>query len=296
MNRHRLAVAQILGAALLWGTTGTSQAFAPATATPPAVGTVRLVLGGAALVALAGMRRGSFRAPFVPALTAALGVAAYQPTFFAAVDRTGVALGTVVAIGSAPVLAGALGWLVRRERPAKPWYLATLLAVAGVGLIAGSPATVDLLGVVLAVGAGASYAVYATASKPLVERLGVVPGMAVAFGGGALLLAPLLFVVDLSWVTEPSGAVVALWLGLATVAASYLLFGLGLRALDVATVATLSLAEPAVATLLGVAVLDERPGSLGWVGVGLVAAGLVMLAVAGGRHARGGARPGAPSS
>lgn len=296
MNRHRLAVAQILGAALLWGTTGTAQAFAPAAATPLSVGAVRLVVGGVALTGLAVARRGSLRAPIGPALLAALGVAAYQPTFFAAVDRTGVALGTVVAIGSAPVLAGALGWLVRGVRPERPWYLATALATIGVGLIAGSPAAADPLGIVLAIGAGASYAVYATASKPLVERLGVVPGMAVAFGGGAVLLAPLLFAVDLAWMTEGSGLLVTLWLGLGTVAVSYLLFGLGLRALDVATVATLSLAEPAVATLLGVAILGERPGVLGWMGVGLVAAGLAILALSGGPHTRGDARSGAPSS
>lgn len=281
MHAHRLAVARILGAALLWGTTGTAQALAPPGATPLAVGAIRLAIGGTALVVLAVGRGRSLRAPWTPALLAAIGVAAYQPTFFAGVERTGVALGTVVAIGSAPVLAGALGWLVRRERPERVWYPATLFAVAGVALIAGSPVAVDPLGVLLAVGAGASYAVYATASKPLVERMGVIPGMAVAFGGGAVLLAPLLVVIDLSWLAEPSGWVVALWLGLATVAAAYLLFGLGLRSLDVATVATLSLAEPAMATVLGVVVLGERPGSTAWIGVGLVGAGLAWLAAAG---------------
>jgi DME family drug/metabolite transporter len=139
---------------------------------------------------------------------------------------------------------------------------------------------VDPVGVALAVGAGASYAVYATASKPLVERMGVVPGMTVAFAGGGLLLLPALATTDLSWLAEPAGPAVAAWLGLGTVAVAYLLFGLGLRALDVATVATLSLAEPGVATVLGVAVLGERPGPLAWTGVGLVAAGLAWLALA----------------
>ena len=40
---------------------------------------------------------------------AALGIAGYQPFFFGGVSKTGVALGTIVAIGSAPVWAGVLG-------------------------------------------------------------------------------------------------------------------------------------------------------------------------------------------
>lgn len=282
MNRHRVAVAQIVGAAVLWGTTGTAQSFAPSGATPLSVGAVRLAIGGATLALLAVVTRSSLRADPGPAVAAAAGVAAYQPLFFAAVDRTGVALGTVVAIGSAPVLAGLLAWAIRRHHPGPRWYGATALAVAGVALIAGGPGPVDAVGIALAVGAGASYAIYATASKPLVERLGVVPGMTVAFAGGGLLLLPALVATDLSWLTEPGGPAVAAWLGIGTVAVAYLLFGLGLRALDVATVATLSLAEPAVATILGVAALGERPGPLGWAGVGLVGGGLAWLALGGG--------------
>ena len=43
-------------------------------------------------------------------------VAAYQATFFAAVDDTGVAVGTVVAIGSAPVFTGLLARTFASER------------------------------------------------------------------------------------------------------------------------------------------------------------------------------------
>ncbi len=64
--------------------------------------------------------------------------------------------------------------------------------------------------------------------------------------------------------------------GLATTALAYVLFGTGLRSTPVATVATLSLAEPVTAFVLGVTVVGERPTTLGWVG-----AAVVMLALAG---------------
>ena len=46
----------MLGAAVLWGTTGTSQALAPTGATPPEIGALRLALGGLALFAYAATR------------------------------------------------------------------------------------------------------------------------------------------------------------------------------------------------------------------------------------------------
>ena len=51
---------------------------------------------------------------------------AYQLFFFAGVSRAGVALGTLVAVGSAPLFAGLVGWAVLRHRPtlagwSPPW-------------------------------------------------------------------------------------------------------------------------------------------------------------------------------
>lgn len=50
----------LLAAAVLFGTAGTSQAFAPHGAEPVVIGTLRLVIGGPVLLALA-KTRGAFR-------------------------------------------------------------------------------------------------------------------------------------------------------------------------------------------------------------------------------------------
>src|SRR5262245_17434657 len=97
---------EVLLAAGLFGTTGTAQALGPDGSTPATVGAARLAVGGAALAALAlatGQLRGGW--PIRALLLAGAGVALYQLAFFAAVDRTGVAVGAVVAIGSGPVCA-----------------------------------------------------------------------------------------------------------------------------------------------------------------------------------------------
>lgn len=280
---------------MLWGTTGTALAFAPQGAEPAAVGAVRIAVGGAALVFIAALR-GDLRLREIrrwsPTTTAvaALGIAAYQPLFFAGVAQTGVAVGTVVAIGSAPVATGIIGFVFRGERPGLRWGAATVLAVLGCGLLigAGGRIAVDAGGVLLALGAGTCYGTYATASKRLLEEKPYTAVMAVAFGLGAVLLSPVLLFSDLGWLAEPRGAAVALELGLVATAAAYLLFARGLAGLPVATAATLSLAEPLTAGLLGVAVLGERLSAVALVGVGLLLSGLVLVSARRNKLADGG--------
>src|SRR5690606_33878323 len=97
-------------------------------------------------------------------------VATYQICFFAGVARTGVAVGTVVALGVAPLATGLLG-MVLGERSGRRWAVATAGAVAGVVLLvagtSGPGDDLDLLGVAAAGGAGASYAGFTTAGRSL---------------------------------------------------------------------------------------------------------------------------------
>lgn len=132
---------------------------------------------GLALLVLAALR-GELRsgvgwAPLATT-TAAVGIAAYQPFFFAGVARTGVALGMIVAIGSTPVWAGAIGFLFRGEKPTVRWGIATALAVSGCALLllgAKGGVSVAAAGILFALAAGACYGAYATASKRLLTEV-----------------------------------------------------------------------------------------------------------------------------
>ena len=130
-----------------------------------------------------------------------MAIAVYQLAFFAAVDRTGVAVGTVVALGSAPAIAGVTGRLIDGEPLTGRWAAATALACAGVLLLVlgGGGASVDALGIMLAVVSGTGYATYTVLAKRML-RLGHAPErvMAASFSLGALLLVPVLVLGDVS--------------------------------------------------------------------------------------------------
>jgi drug/metabolite transporter, DME family len=272
----------VLAAGVVWGTSGTTQALAPAGASPTSVGAMRLLAGGFVLMLLA-CSRGGFgekRWPIWQTFLAGFFVAAYQLTFFGAVSRTGVAVGTLVAIGSSPVIAGILGFIFRGERPGRAWGVATVLAIAGCGLLAGGGGkiAVDPLGIAMALGAGTAYASYTMAIKGLLPGRTPDAVMAVVFSVGAVLLSPFLFTTDLHWVAEPRGMAAVAYLGVVVTALSYWLFARGLRTVPVATAVTLSLAEPLTAALLGIMLLGERLTPMALCGIPLLFAGLAVLA------------------
>ena len=125
----------VLLAAVCFGTTGTAQALGP-DAAPLTVGATRIAVGGRSSCsshAPSPPRRRRWPRRELGVIAAA--VAVYQLAFFAAVDRTGVAVGTVVALGSAPALAGLAGRLLDGQPLTRRWAAATALACAGVLLL-----------------------------------------------------------------------------------------------------------------------------------------------------------------
>jgi drug/metabolite transporter, DME family len=155
-------ITPLLCASVLWGTTGTAQALAHLHAASPTIGAARLVAGGLALWLVVAFRgHVALRELIVPGrrawfVGASLATAIYQATFFAAVARTGVALGTLVALGSAPAFCGLLARELAGERLPAVWTLSTACAVIGcVLLLAPSGhAGADPVGIALSLVAG----------------------------------------------------------------------------------------------------------------------------------------------
>jgi DME family drug/metabolite transporter len=297
MTTARRSILLVLAASVLFGTSGTAQALGPVGSTPLGVGIIRIATGALALVvampllgerprALLGLWR--TRPMLVTALTASL----YQVLFFAGVSIAGVALGTLVAVGSAPVFAGAVGWVVLGHRPTRGWAAATVVCVSGLVLLAAPSilardglATGAVPGFLLAVGAGLCVPFYNTAARIQMDR-GVTP-LAVPAGSfalGGIVLLPLLATQPLGWLLEPSGIALALYLGVATMAIANTLLARGIRGLSAGPVVTLMLADPVVATLLGVFVLHETLTVVEAAGVAALLGGLVLQSVVAARE------------
>ncbi len=277
----------MIAAAVLFGTTGTAQAFAPAGTNPLSVGAVRQVGGGSVLLVIgvawwlrhhgARLPRWSGKAGW--ALLGGACVMAFQATFFFGTRGNGVAVGTVIALGSSPLFAGLFDWL-RGRRPSRRWLVATTLAVVGIVLLSGAlgrAAPLDPVAVLASLVAGAAYAGYAVAAAALVQQqVDSLPATVAMIGTSGLIGAAILPFTDNSWLATPSGLSVALWLGGVTVVVSYLLMGAALRHLAASTAITLGLAEPLTAAILGVAVLGEHLAPLQVAGVLLVLGGVVV--------------------
>jgi DME family drug/metabolite transporter len=278
---------------VLWGTTGTSATFAPEVG-PLAIGAAALGIGGLlqAVIAVGALRRAMplLRARWRLVLVGALAVAIYPLAFYSAMRLSGVAIGTVVSLASAPIISGLLEWVTQRRPVSGWWMLAATLGIAGSvllclsrsgGATSNASLGLEVLGILLGLVAGATYSVYSWAAHRLMQdRVSRAASMGAVFGIGGALLMPVLVVTGAPILSSTHAVVVAGYMALIPMFLGYLMFGFGLARVPASTATTLTLAEPAVAAVLAVLVGGETLGAVGWIGLGIIASVLVILAVA----------------
>jgi DME family drug/metabolite transporter len=281
----------VLAASVLWGTTGTAATFAPGVG-PLAIGAVAMGLGGL-LQALTAARpiareRGALHGQRRLVLLGGLAVAVYPLAFYTSMRLAGVAVGTVVSIGSGPLAAALAGRVLDRNRLTARWLAGAALGLAGMLLLclaeAARPhpghasAAATLLGVALGLVAGTTYALYTWAAHRLIGRgIPARAAMGAVFGLGGLLLLPVLLATGAPLVASWPSAAVGAYMALVPMFTGYLLFGWALAHVPATTATTLTLLEPAVATLLAVTIVGEHLPAAGWAGLTLIAGCLVIL-------------------
>jgi len=280
-----------LSAAVLWGTTGTSQHFAGAHLSSVWIGALRLAIAAAFFAGLVAIteRGAPVRTPtpglWRRQLLAGAAIAAYNLAFFAGVRLAGVAVGTMVGIGSGPLFAGALQALLTRRAPVGLWWLGTALAIGGGAAIAlggGAAARVDLGGLALCLAAGFSYAVYTLTAKSLAGLASPARASWWVFGAAAAIAVPVAWALVPTGLSDlaaagPRGWLVVGWLGVVATGVSYLLFSSALRFISGATGVALALAEPLTAFTLAVLLLGEPLRASGLAGIALILAGLALV-------------------
>lgn len=275
----------VLAAGVLFGTTGTAVLFSDIDASSTAIAATRLVFGSMGLVLIVCVQRqwsdllALWRRPRVWVM--GVGVAAYMGFFFLAVSLGGAAVAALVSISLSPVLTGTIARLFGKPWPGRVWVYSTVLAITGVVLLSAPTGVGDgsnrVLGALAAVAGSTAYAFYTVLGAKLVDDgHHATDALAASFSIGAVILLPFL-ALDYGWLMTPEGLAVGLWLGFATTTLAYVLFGIGITYLPPGIVATMLLSEPAVATLLGVALLGETMVLRGWMGCALIALGLFLV-------------------
>lgn len=282
-QKELISIIFVMAGTFLLGTTGTAQHFSPEQTSPLTIGAIRLAIGGTVLLIFA-LIKGSLKGTNLffnkNSYLAAVAMASFQLFFFAAVLKTGVATGSVIAIGSSPLFAGLLTMIINKELPEKRWLIATFVSILGCSLLVGGTANLvsNPMGILLALAAGFAAAMQPTAAKPLLQQYPVSAVTGSIFFISALMLAPILFIFDVSWIFTIRGTIVALHLGLLTCALAFTLYFHGLKNLKVNTAVTIALVEPTTASLLGIFLLKEDLTIISLIGIILVLGGLLILA------------------
>ncbi|MEU6844673.1 EamA family transporter [Streptomyces sp. NPDC046716] len=283
----------MLAASVLWGTTGTVATFAPAVG-PLAIGAAAMGLGGLLQALVAGPRivrqAGELRAKAPTVLLGAVAVAVYPLAFYSSMHLAGVAVGTVISIGTAPLASALIERVVDRRRLTRRWMLGAAIGLLGTVMLCVAEAArthdepgaasmgATVLGVVLGLVAAVTYAVYSWAAHRLISRgIASRAAMGSVFGLGGLLLLPVLLATGAPLLGSWSNAGVGAYMAVVPMFAGYLLFGWGLAHVPASTATTLSLLEPAVAAVLAVLVVGERLPAFGWIGIALVGCCLAVL-------------------
>jgi DME family drug/metabolite transporter len=277
-----------VAAAALFATGGTAQALGPSGTTPFTVAEMRLGIGGIVMLLvlpLIGYHARQvwqlFHHPLVwLSAAASLG---FQVLYFTGVSQAGVALGSLLAMGSVPVFAGLLGPLIG-HRITRAWSIATAICVTGLALL-----SLDGIqggsgwGVVAALAGGLSGAIFVLTTKVIIERgMPGVPANVAAYLIAGAALIPIIVIVpqETAWILTAGGVILAVYLGMFAMAIPNILWVTGLAGLAPGPSSTLMLTEPAVATLLGIVVLGESLAIAGIVGIVLVMVGLLLQGLA----------------
>lgn len=253
------------------------------------------------LVLLAGALALRPRRPRVPesgrrrllrVLGTGLGLTVFQSAYFAAVEATGLAVGTVVTLGAGPVLIAVGARLTMGERLGAGGVTAVAGALAGLGVLVlgGGTAEVRPAGVLLALLAASGYAAITLLTRWL-GRDGTsgdaLATSAWAFGIGAVGLLPLALAEGLVPHTDAPGQVGWLMVYVAAVptALAYALYFAGAAVVRSATVSVIMLLEPVSAAVIAVTVLGERLTAAMAVGTLVLLAAVAGLAFAETREA-----------
>jgi DME family drug/metabolite transporter len=288
-NEMTRGVLSVVLASFFWGTTGTAASLIPEVS-PLAIGAFSMGFGGLFLIINTRKTLAHEHKQLLSQLTlllvGGLSVAIYPLAFYSSMSWSGVAIGTVVSIGSAPFFTVVLERLISKKLVSLQWVLSFVFGALGIVLLTlGKQKNTSLemdvstqhWGIVVGVAAGLAYAIYSWAAKQMIgSGISSKSSMAGMFGVAAIFLLPSLLVTGDDLFATVTNSVVVLYLAIVPMFIGYLLFGLGLRHIEASKATLITLLEPVVATLLAIIIVGEAFDIEGWIGMFLIAICLTL--------------------
>ncbi len=210
-----------------------------------------------------------------------LGVAAFFALYIHAIVQVGMGMAAVL-MYTAPAWVTLFGTLFLGERLTAAKIVALVLACGGCALVSrvysSSAVGANVGGILAGLGAGLTYALYTVFSHVAQKRYTPWGSLTYALGWGALFLLPFqpLAAVARALTTPPTLLWLLLLAAIPTLAAG-VAFNAALRWVPASNASVVATLEPAIAALLGWAVLGERMEGLQLVGAGLILTAVLWL-------------------
>jgi drug/metabolite transporter (DMT)-like permease len=212
-----------------------------------------------------------------------VGNVVYQMGFIFGLDLTRAGNASVV-MALTPLFIALLSWRVGHEQPGRMTWIGGLCSVVGVALVSRSALALDgsaaLLGDLILVGAGMTWACYTVGSRPLIERYGSVQTTAWTMWAGTI---PLVLFGIPSLLVQPWGAVgAAAWGGLffsafLSIGLAYLIWYRGVERLGNTRTSIYSNLTPAVALVVAAVWLGEQLTVFSVVGAAMTIGGVMLV-------------------
>ena len=162
-------------------------------------------------------------------------VAIYPLAFYASMRLAGVTVGTVISIGSAPLLSALIEYRLDGLRLTKQWASGALIGLIGMALLcpakSGGHGEADhaIVGMLLGLLAGFTYALYSRSARRLMQqKIAPRAAMGATFGAGGILLMPVLLFTGAPLLTAWNNAAVGIYMALVPMFIGYLCYGYGL--------------------------------------------------------------------
>lgn len=246
---------------------------------------LRLVFSAVLLLAIARPSlRGHPRDAWLSVLGFGIVLAVMNGLFYLALER--LPLGVTVTIE----VLGPLALSIIASRRASAWLWAVLALAGVVALAGGGWDRLDLVGVLFALGAAASWALYILGSARVGRAFPKLDGLALAMTAGAVLALPFGIVDAGAALLQPG--VVALGAAVAVLSSTipYALELIALRRLAASTFAILMSLGPATASIAGFLLLGQHLSGLEVVGIALVIVASMGAVLAAARREKDAAR------